>query len=243
MARILYGPLVTSVKGSISGVTFQGNPSGSIIRSRPHLSRVSTNKQTASHASLNNLIYLWGTITQPQRDSWNEYAAVWTKINKFGQSKTLTGLNWFTSLNYWRLLLGYPFFSVPPGHNTPQSPPSFTLIILPESISINFTEAHNFDENPVIVWTSLPTRKNTLSINQVRKLVTVIDTPPADPLDITLLWEAATDLVWSPVLTFPTANIFVCLESVSLSSCITSPMLCTKNQTPSPEDETFYYYL
>lgn len=242
MARVLFGPLVTAVKGSIGGVTFQNNPSGSIIRSRPHVSKASTIKQMASHSELANLLYLWQQITQDERDEWNSFAATWTKENKFGESKTLTGLNWFTSLNWWRLHLSLATYDSPPAHVLPQAPPAFALILTDSTISINFLEAHAFPENPVAVWTSLPTKKNTTSINQIRKLVMVIEAAPSDPLNITAEWEAATGLDWTPNVTFPDANIFVCLESMSASSYITSSMLCTKNSTPSEEEETIYYY-
>jgi len=140
------------------------------------------------------------------------------------------------------LHLSIPFYTVPPAHVLPQSPPSFGLILTDSTISINFTEAHIFSENPVAVWTSLPTRKNTLSINQIRKLVTVFELDPGDPVDITAEWEAATGLAWTPNLTFPNANIYVCLESMSASSYITSPLLCTNQFTPSEEEVTMPYY-
>lgn len=243
MARVVYGPLVSSVKGSIGGITFQGNPSGSIIRNRPRPTKVSTNRQTASHASLQNLLYLWQQLTQSERDEWNVYATAWTKENKFGQAKVLTGLNWFTSVNYYKLLVDSSTFTSPPAHVLPQAPPSFGLVLSDSAIKINFLEAHLYPENPVAVWASFPTRKNTLSINQVRRLVTILTAQPADPLDITALWKIATGINWDPANNFPNANIYVCLESMSATSFITSSLLCTKQNSTSAESDTLIYYL
>jgi hypothetical protein len=241
MARIVFAPLVSEIKGSIGGVTFQGNPSGSIIRLRPHLSRASTTKQSAAHSSLSNLLYQWQNITSVQRDDWNTFAALWVKTNKFGQDKTLTGLNWFTSVNWWRLNIDQPLLSSPPAHTLPAAPPAFEVLITAAQLRIDFTAAHNFVTSPIAIWSSLPTKKSTLSINQIRKLVTIVNAAPADPLDITSLWETATGIDWSPSVVFPGANIFVCLESVSQSSGITSAMLCSSKYIES-DTSTFYYY-
>ncbi len=243
MARITYGVIVTEIKGSIGGVTFQKNPSGSIIRSRPTLSKSSTTKQTLSHQKLGVLLFEWQNITQAQRDLWNDFALAWTKVNKFGETKTLTGLNWFTSCNWFRLALNQSLLADPPAHDLPQAPPTFTLDFNDATMEIEFTQAHDFVNSPVLVWASTPTRKNTLSINQVRKLVTIINAAPSNPLDITALWELATGLPYTPTTLFPNANIFLCLESVNLSSGISSAMLCSKD-TPSPTDfgTTMYYY-
>lgn len=242
MARILFGPLVTAIKGSIGGVTFQGNPSGSIIRSRAHLSHVSTNKQTASHADLQKWLYEFQNLTQDQRDQWNTYASVWTKTNKFGEVKRLTGENWFISVNKHNYIIGQALKTVPPDHIIPSAPPSFEIIATASSLSIDFTSAHDFVNNPVMIWASIPTKKNTLSINQIRKYITVLTDAPADPLDITALWESATGLTWDPSNNFPLANIFVCLECISKASGITSPMLCSKSSGITEEEETYIYY-
>lgn len=243
MARVVYGPLVSNVKGSIGGVTFQGNPSGSIIRTRPQLSRVSTNKQTTSHGKLQYWLYQWQNITQDQRDQWNMFAQVWVKENKFGEEKTLTGWNWFFSVNWWRKAMDLSQLSSPPAHNVPPSAPSFGMELSAGDIVLRFLEAFDFTLNNVAVWSSAPTRRNTLSINQIRKLVTVIKVDPGDTLDITSTWETAVGIDWNPAALFPNANVYFCLEAINKSSGITSPMLCTKNDTPSDSEDSIYYYI
>ena len=242
MARVLFGSLVTAVKGSIGGVTFQNNPSGSIIRSRPHLSRVSTVKQTAAHVKLENQLYDWQVLEQGERDMWNEYASVWVKENKFGESKTLTGLNWFISVNFWQNLVDHDKHLVPPDHTLPPAPPSFSMIMSDSDIKILALESFDYDNNSLILWTSLPTKRNTLSINQIRKYVMQIESLPDTPVSIKNHWKAATGLNWNPSVNFPSANIFICIQSISKDSNITSSMLCTKNNTPSATDDSIYYY-
>src|SRR3972149_7623759 len=97
MARITF--TLGTIKGSIGGLTFQGNTSGSIIRQRPAPRKSSTLKQQASHANFLFLLKAWQDIAQDDRDLWNTYASLHEKINKTGESKLLTGMNWFISVN------------------------------------------------------------------------------------------------------------------------------------------------
>lgn len=241
MARIVY--TVGEIFGSIGGLTFQRNRSGKTVRMRPTVGKKSTGKQQQSHLSHNNLIRGWQLLTLTQKDSWNSYAITWTKQNKFGQEKTLTGANWYESINYWREVLGLALLTEPPAHDLPQSPPTFEILISENNIEINFTSAHDYADSPVIVWVTNPTRKISNSINQIRKFALIIDSAPADPLDITTEWETGTGLDWAPSTNFPNAEIFVCLESVKASSGITSAMICSKaNTKEETEASTFYYY-
>lgn len=240
MARIVYAPLVSEITGSIGGLTFQNNPSGHIVRLRPHISRSSTAKQTTAHAKLGNLLFQWQSLTGAERSLWNVFAKVWPKENKFGQDKTLTGLNWFTSLNWWRLQLDQPILTVPPAHTLPSAAPAFDIFVSSTQLQLNITGAHDYVVEPVAVWASYPTRKNTFSINQIRRLLVVIMSSPGAPYDITGPWETATGMSWDPENLFPDSNIFVCLEAINKSSGITSAMLCSSTyiETVSP----YYYY-
>jgi hypothetical protein len=241
MARIVY--TIGEIFGSIGGLTFQRNHSGKIVRFRPTVGKKSTSKQQRAHLIHNDLLRGWMLLTNAQKDLWNTYASTWVKVNKFGQDKTLTGANWYESLNYFREILSLSYFTVPPAHDLPTSPPTFEILLASDSVKINFTSAHDYVDSPVIVWVTLPTRKISNSVNQIRKYALVISAAPSDPLDITTEWETATGLDWNPTANFPNANIFVCLESVKASSGITSPMICGKKSTSEiTEDETMIYY-
>jgi len=241
MARIVY--TIGEIFGSIGGLTFQRNRSGKIVRMRPTVGKKSTSKQQSAHLTHNNLLRGWQLLTNAEKDLWNTYALTWVKVNKFGQDKSLTGQNWYESLNYFRTLLSLSLFTSPPAHDLPTSPPTFEILLSDSSIEINFTSAHDYADSPVIVWVTVPTRKISNSINQIRKYALIIDSAPADPLDITSEWETATGIPWSPLVAFPNANIFVCLESVKASSGITSPMICQKANTEEETESTnFYYY-
>lgn len=242
MARILFGPLVSAVKGSISGVTFQNNTSGTIARNRPRPSKSSTVKQSQSHAALQNLLYQWQNITQDQREQWNQFAAAWPKENKFGESKTLTGMNYFTSVNFWRLELSLSLLESPPAHTTPLAPPSFEIVYSGSDMYLFLNEPFDFTNNSLIFWSSLPTKRNTISINQIRKQVAILDNTFTSGQDMTTEWETCMGFSWDFSANFVNSNIFYALQSISRSSGITSSMLITKNTVPAEATESLYYY-
>ena len=152
--------------GNLGDITFQRNTAGTIVRLRPRPSKSSTTQQTTAHINHIDWSYEWQQLTQDERDDWNTYAGTWTKVNKFGQTKTLTGLNWFESANYYRLELGESILTAPPVHDLPQAPPDFDINITDDTISLTFNEAHDYDVSPVIVWVCAPTKRGTQSLNQ-----------------------------------------------------------------------------
>jgi len=243
MGRIIY--TLGEIKGSIGNVTFQRNSSGTIVRLRPRINKSSSVKQMSSHTVHNDLLRGWQLLSLTEKGLWNAYANVWPKTNKFGQDKNLTGQNWFESLNYYRQLLSLSLFTSPPAHDLPTAPPDFDIIITSSSLSIEFTSSHDYVTSPVIVWTTIPTRKATTSINQIRKFAIILDADPGSDIDITTEWESATGISWSPIINFPNVNIFVCLESVRASSGISSAMVCKSENTQDNlnEEETLYYYI
>lgn len=242
MAKVVY--IIGTLKGSVAGLTFQGNTSGSIIRARPTVKKTSTFKQQVSHQSHANLLYQWQQLTSVERDLWNDYAAVHTKVNKFGEIKTLTGLNWFESVNYMMILQGFSILTTPPEYTLPAASPDFELFLSNDKIEIDVTGSLALDADSLLIWCYSPTSRQKTYNNQLRKFCKIQMNSITFPLDITTEWEAATGLTWSPSTLFPSVNIFICLQTVSRSSGITSTLLCTKVNTETiEEDETdlFYY--
>ena len=242
MARIIY--TLGELKGSIGNLTFQNNHSGKIVRQRPRVKSTSTIKQQESHQRLQLYLKAWQGLTDTQRDNWNSFASVHTKENKFGQLKKLTGENWFISVNISSgLYTGITFYDPPP-YNLPQPVPSFEVIATDSDLYLTIADSFNWFLDSIILWTSLPCSKQKPSINQIRKYVLLQYTEPSQPIKFTNDWQNAVQLAWNPTLQFPNSNIFFCLQTVSKSSGITSPLLCKKINTKTvveATDELIYY--
>lgn len=229
MAKIV--PILGDLKGSIAGSTFQTNTSGAIVRHRPRVTRSSTPKQQLSHQRHQFWLAQWQALTQTQRDLWNVFAATYPKTDKFGNSRNLTGANWFESANSNRYLILQDPFLNPPAHVLPDDAPPFTLTLTAEKIIVHLTASFDFTNNYLLGWVAMPTLRSKTSINQIRRYIGNIPSTGNPNLDITTAWQTATGLTWSPTTLFPNTNIFVCLQAMRKGSGITTPMLCTKSNT------------
>ena len=229
MARIVY--TLGELKGSVGGLTFQQNSSGKIVRQRPQVSKTSTIKQQQAHQNHISLLKTYQALSNADKDLWNTFASTYTKVNKFGEDKQLTGQNWYESLNWQLLHRSLSLFDVPPTHTLPAACPSFTIGMTADSISVHVADDYPFTDIELNIWTTIPTTRQKVTVNQIRKFVTSMTGESDNPLDITTAWENATGLLWTPTTLFPSSNIFICLQSVSTVSYITSALLCDKKNT------------
>ncbi len=147
MARIIYGSLVTDIKGSIGGITFQKNGSGQIARLKPRKNQTNTQKQRDQQPRLKQIQREWNLLTLANKLLWIDFASANKKIGLDGQNKTLTGYQWFLSINQNRLLFDDPILSVPPVYEivNPATSVNFlwnfislNLQVLPTTDNINF---------------------------------------------------------------------------------------------------------
>lgn len=106
MAVIKLGALVSGIAGSIGGTTFRrgnGYISASNKSSGPSKSRLRTNAQLGGNV---DIVQLWNTIGQPEKDQWNAQAQLFQFPDKFGTLRNITGRQLFIKLNARRNRLG-----------------------------------------------------------------------------------------------------------------------------------------
>jgi hypothetical protein len=85
------GGLVAEVAGSMGGATFQRNPNGTIIRSKPLPTYRSSPYSAEARRRLQAVNLLWRTLTPTQRGDWDTFAATQSWYNRFGDVITGTG--------------------------------------------------------------------------------------------------------------------------------------------------------
>lgn len=99
--------MLGEVRGSIGGATFSRNRSGAYIRKRATPINPNTERQADARNRMTDLSIRWTlTLTQAQRDAWDEYAANVPSSNKLGDAINLTGQNWYVASNALRLQAG-----------------------------------------------------------------------------------------------------------------------------------------
>lgn len=97
-------PEGTQVSGSIGGTTYSRNRYGAYKRNRSVPVNPNTDRQVQIRNFVKNLTIVWqNTLTQDQRDAWDEYAANVDWKNRLGQNVNLTGLNHYVRSNVPRL--------------------------------------------------------------------------------------------------------------------------------------------
>lgn len=114
MARIIYGSIITDIKGSIGGITFQKNGSGTIARLKPRKTKTNTQKQRDQQPRLKEVQRNWNELSLTNKILWNDFASVNKKIGLDGNEKVLTGYQWFITINENRLLFEDSILEVPP---------------------------------------------------------------------------------------------------------------------------------
>jgi hypothetical protein len=131
------------------------------------------------------------------------------------------------------LLMGQPTFVTPPAYASPASAPAFTIYLTLSKIELLISGFFDSSFQNIIVWSTPPTKRNKPTITQIRRYVTLINTPATSLIDITAAWQTATGVPYNPLTSFPNSNIFICLQNVSKTTGITSPMLCNVASTLS----------
>jgi hypothetical protein len=93
--------------GSAGGSVYSHNRFGQYIRTRSIPVNPATDRQVAARNRVQNLTIAWGnTLTQAQRDAWEEYAANVPWQNALGDTAYLTGLNHYLRSNAAKLQAG-----------------------------------------------------------------------------------------------------------------------------------------
>lgn len=198
MAKVQFGAIIDTITGSVGGWTFHRNRSGNIVRSRGAALRNSTTKQTKAHQLHIKFLQLFQALTQANKDLWNVFADTFTKTDKFGQVKTLSGQNWFESINFNRELVGLPILDAPPVRDLPLATRDYQLAVGSRKIEIIFTPDFDPADTALIIFTTTFNTRITTSQRQFQRLTKVIPSGPFGTIDLTADWENTHGTPWPP---------------------------------------------
>ncbi len=138
--------LVTTVGGSIGGMTGSRNRAGLYLRARAIPVNPNTGFQVTIRAIFGNLSARWGTLTDAQRDAWTTYAINVTTQDRFGDAQTLTGHAMYVRNNTARVQAGLdPVDDGPVVFSMDSlSPIGFQSSAAADELSIDFVEADDW---------------------------------------------------------------------------------------------------
>lgn len=225
MAKVQFGAGIDAITGSIGGWTFHRNRSGNIVRARGAALRNSTTKQTQAHQTHIKFLQLWQALTSDSKNLWNVYADTWTKTDKFGAVKTLSGQNWFESINFNLELVGSAISNAPPVHTLPIAVQDYDFIIDSNEIDISFTPDFNPADNALVIFTTSFNTRVTTSQRQFQRLTKVIQSGPYNRVNITPDWVSTHGITWPPSALPVCGRIAVEVRTINKTSGIASTAL------------------
>jgi hypothetical protein len=96
MARIIYSGLVTAIRGSIGGTTFQSNAYGFTVKNKANMVKPNSAEQNIRKIILSKVTKAWGTLSVSDRNNWNTFASIVPQYAKHNPSSVLSGFAAFT---------------------------------------------------------------------------------------------------------------------------------------------------
>jgi hypothetical protein len=143
--KVIYGNAVQDARGKNNGNVYSKNRFGPYVRTKVTPVNRRTAFQTAVRASFTNLTKYWGsTLTEAQRQAWIAFANITPFRNIFGESRQLTGHQYFIKLNAALANIGVALVATPPTTTAVGSVGALTLaaaVAAGGSLSLTTNEA------------------------------------------------------------------------------------------------------
>lgn len=221
MARVTYGESITEYAGSIGGVTYHKNASGNIARLRPKPTVNPTALQANYQQLMAKLVAYWPTLSAPDKAEWDALAAAHDNTTPWGETKTLSGYQWFLKCN----LIIYRFqdavLDTPYAWSVYSPPDQFTIETSATYIRAAWAPA--YDPLHLLGYISLPLKQSSLKLRRslfyVKKSVSV---GAYDNWDFTTEFEALTGVTWATFYASANCNIIIRIINCSFTSGYTS---------------------
>lgn len=194
MALINLGGGVTDIRGSIGGTCFSRGPAGNYARARRKPINPRSNAQMLVRANLGRLTDDWSTVlTEPERESWRQYASGTNFKNALGQTIKITGLAAFLRTSALLLLIGEDVQETAPVETGQAGPLSyeFSIDAAEQEISIDVINPpwdKDTNDDHAIFFMGLPNPAGRLALPRLWKYLTVVTgnsvTPPTLPKEV-----------------------------------------------------------
>jgi len=214
MARVTYGALITDLAGSIGGVTFQKNSSGSIAKLRNKTPLNPSLAQSDQQVTLASLVAMWPTLSQAYQDNWAALAAAHTHFNAWGDEKTLNGFQWFMSCNLNLISAGWDPIEDAPAYASISPPNDFTLSADSDDFDIDIALGWNPGDDKILIYATPPLRQTSLKLRRSLFLLDSYTGGNITNRDIRVKYEAMFNLTWADFYASAACNIIVRAKQV-----------------------------
>ena len=197
MARVTYAESVTEYAGSSGGVTFLHNASGPIAKLRTNPVVNPSPDQAIYQTNLATLVAYWPTLSQENKDLWDAFAAAHDHTTQWGEIKTLSGYQWFVSINLYRFLFSLSILPSPPAWYPYPPPDSFALVATDSYLRCEWFPPFT-PVTTLLIYLTLPLRQSSLKLRRSLFYVGVISSGfPLSNYDLTSKFESLANVTWA----------------------------------------------
>lgn len=198
MATVQYGGGVTQITGSIGGNTFQRNTSGNTIRSRITAAFPLSSLRAVTQQQTQYLLSVWRNTPGLDQLEWNDYGRAHPRRNKFGQTKNLSGANYFVLINSNRLLCDQEILTVVPDFELPNPIGNLAINLSSSQITLTADVTTVPSTEYYILYTTAPLLGVTTTIRS-KLLFTKKFEPNEDiTIDLKSFWSATHGVSYPP---------------------------------------------
>jgi len=114
MASVKYSGIITELKGTIGGVTFQKCGRSLSVRSNPRHKKASTQSAQNSRNQFCSVASFWRGLSNAQRIAYSAVASSYPTVDKWGVPTILSGYQLFIYLNRFLYSIGFPMLATAP---------------------------------------------------------------------------------------------------------------------------------
>lgn len=100
MARVLYGEMISDMRGKVNGTVHSRNKGGAYMRTKVTPINPNTSHQSLQRAYTSDLSKAWGNVlTDAQRQGWSSFGQVIGARSIFGNNQILSGIATYLRIN------------------------------------------------------------------------------------------------------------------------------------------------
>lgn len=218
MALVTPSELFSNIKGSIGSTTFSTNRAGLIAKRKVTGHKNYTKKQANIIKIQSYVSGQWQNLTLVQQELWNDYADLYTQVDKFGVEKSLSGFNWFVHMNNINYALNETIIDEPPAREAAETIPSYEGVISSELMYIQMSEEIDFANHELYIFASLPKQQTNKTNRGNLRLIKTITDPNFTILDIKEDYESAFNVVWEDITNNSSFTVQFFIYSVNTNS-------------------------
>jgi hypothetical protein len=222
MARILYTGLVSELKGSIAGTTFQHNASGRIAKSRANQRFSPSGLQSGTQAQFAQVATRWRDLSLFDRESWDDFAFEYDRIDKWGVHKTISGYQYHALSNRNLLTIGEPMQDAPAPYVTPLQVQPFDVVSDDTKLDVEFVSLFDLTGYTLLVFASPPTQKSHATSRVQRRLILQLANAEVEVLELLAEYLAVYPLNWPSLFASGHCLIHLFLCTVANATGMTS---------------------